>query len=273
MAMSDGGGMSGIDLSELGLATKKAGQQVARVANPFLQGVTSQLTGKTTPPASSQEATRKPKTPSGATAPSETPTSGTFDIASLAKSLKQQITGVNTQQPLGQGQSQPKSGTFQMPHTATTSKPPSEAVQDPFKMGDVFAQKDSFAPIKTDVASSGIAAKQQQNEEVRVKNEQEANQKIESLRKKLHDIQTEKILKAGETKEDQTDNEKKKKEEQEKEEQKKKEEQEDKMQPVEMTGKKKKGSGFQKLKTSMSNILNSMLKRRKGSHEGAGGKG
>ncbi len=172
--MPDGGGISGLDLSEIGAAAKQAGGAVKKVANPFLQAAKSQLTGsvansqKGTPVknlglclgdfaadiksqaagiVSGQPTEADIKKQQTAKPPNEnSPTGGTFDIAGFAKSLKQQMTG-GSGTPAGQ---QPQGG-FKMPVAAA---PPGDVVS---KL-DGFDAKDLPGAIGKNQISNNVPA-------------------------------------------------------------------------------------------------------------------
>ncbi len=263
---------SGLSMSEIGQAAKQTGGQMKKLFDPFVKTAQSQVTGQPVAPQQSQGGV---KAPPAARPPSESvPTSGTFDLSSLAQGVKQQVTGAK---PTPQG-TYPFPG-MQKPQMPSSQPPsefiPTQASADANTLGgDIFnlgesAKKNPFEKTMQQQPNvAQISAEEQQ------KKEMEDKQQVEILRSRLHDEAVKKTMEAGQTKQNKKEEEKKKNEQEEQEEQEKKEQQkEEMMAPVMAPGKQKRGFGFKKVKTAMSNMLNSMLQRNKGSHEGKGGKG
>lgn len=290
--MPDGGGFSGLDLSEIGVSAKQAAGAVKKVTNPFVQAAKSQVSGKPAGQGPAQSAPLKSgglgfgdivsdlksQTTGAAKQPplgAKPPVSGTFDIAGFEKN-KQQQTGGGAATQSGQA---PMGGVFNMP---TTTKPPSEKPQAKPAGGAFgsqnlfdFNEKNPFAAKKP--APYGTPQQTQKDlisqEEIE-KQKAEDQKNIEMLKRKLHEEQTKEVMETGEEKPKYEEEEKKKKEEEEHEEKERKEqEKEERMAPVNAPAKQRKGfAGFKPVKTAM-NLVTKMIKSRQGAKESKIGKG
>lgn len=297
--MPDGGGLpGGLNLGEIGAGAKKAGQQVQKkVINPFLQSAKSQFGmpvkqgGQTNPvknfglgandissdiksqtagiiPGQQTEEDVKKQQRQAQIGKGNSPTAGVFDIAGLAKNIKSQ-SGVS-QQDLPKNQS---------------SNPPNEFIPkqsstfDPRSFSDDFNESDPFAAMqKANVMQNQPAQpseKEHKMQEDLAKQQAEDKQNYDRLLQKLHQMQTDDVLKVGEEGDKNKQEEEQKKQQEDEEEERKKEEKEQKMQEqITPQGKKKHGfMGYKKVKKAMGDMLGAIVKRKQGANEGRGGKG
>lgn len=307
--MLGGGGMSGLRASEIGAVAQKAGQQVKKAVNPFIQSAQSQLTGRPAQPAGQSSSAKgfglRPgditadvkAQATGMVSGQQTdadrktqqrqqqivqgtysPSAGVFDIAGLAKGFKQQALHQNGTGQAGgtQVSGQPRPQSSQPPNEFSSVQPKAFAFDD-FNEADPFGatqkpgmpHQQAMQPSKKDITNQEAIAKQQA----------EDKQKYQALLNKLHQMQTEDVLKAGETeeKEKQKEEEQKKQQEEQEKEQREQEKEEKMQQQIAPQGKKQRGGGMgKKVKKAMGDMfgaLGSIIKRKQGSHEGSGGKG
>jgi len=253
-------GSSGLSLSEMGIAVKKTGQTVQKTVGSVGQQVKQQIAGSWVP-----QAPPMPNHPA-AKPPNETSSKiagGSFDIAALAKGAKSQVTGNPVQ-----------GGTlFQQPFSSPAAQPPNEFVPKQaggFDSSSMFGETNPLGSMKP----KQQYPQQQQDPQLTAqleKQKHEDQQKVEALRKKLHDMYFEEFTRKSEGKDKEKEEQGKKKMALEEEEEKKKREKEALMQetPMFFQSPKKGFLGLKKVKTSIMNTL----RPKAGSHEGRSGKG
>lgn len=225
-----GDGMSGLSLSEMGIAVKKAGKVVQKAGTGVVQQVVQQTTGQTPNqipsskpepvfetddsgnPLSFFKTAAKQVAPSNQQNPQQQQsqkqdltyaTDDKGDPISLFQGAATQITGS------GNSQKQPaQQGTFVMPKPfgdaqgkSTSSVPPSETSPKQaggFDLASLLGEQGSLE--KTLGGNQGVSQPNMALEQDLAKQQAENQQKIEKLRKQLHQIYYEEFVKKSEGK-------------------------------------------------------------------------
>lgn len=202
-------GSSGLSLSEMGISTvKKTANAVKKQATPFAQGIKQQITGQSPPPQipANQNPSSQP--------PQEGITAGVFD---LFKQVGKQVTGAGNQTS-GQSTIQQSSQTAPKPAQQSGAQIPA-GTQDrkvpemsgTFDLSQLSNNQNIFEAGKSTQFPGTNNSQHKEpipftTQQAAKKEEPDKKQKIEDLRKKLHDAYFEEFTQKTEGKDKKEEN-------------------------------------------------------------------